>query len=414
MKKLKLLFESARLGIETLWQNKFRSFLTILGVFIGVVIITSVASVLNGFRADVVSQVEDFGTNSIYITRFPLINMGRKSSQVRNRKELSLLDSQAVEAHCPSIESVSPYLSRGGSMTAKYRQNSMENPELRGTFANVFRSSDMDIEEGRGFTDSENDHRASVALIGDGIREALFPGIRAVGKDMVVGGKKLRIIGTMAKKKEGPFGSANPEDRVVLVPYYTFRKMFPRSTDHFITATAYPGKRNAAMSEIEEILRIRRKVPIMEENNFELGTADSIIETFDKIVAGALAVMFMLSSVAFMVGGVGVMNIMLVSVTERTREIGIRKAIGARKRDILTQFLTEAAVLTGMGGLLGMVFAELLLKAVDGAVDQIHAVTPLWARLFAILGSMIIGIVFGLWPALKASRLDPIEALRYE
>jgi putative ABC transport system permease protein len=398
MAGLKILRESSFLGVQTLWQNKFRSFLTILGVFIGVVIILAVASVLNGFRFDVVSQVEEFGSNTIFIYRFPFVNVGRLSPEVRNRKELSFGDAMAIDRLCPSVRSVTPALEKGGLFSVRHGRNEMNNPRLRGSLSSYLESPSSSLADGRNFTDGENTHGARVAVIGDAVKESLFPSVSAVGKSIVVAGKKLRVIGVVAKQKEGPFGSANPEDRLVLIPYSTFRKMDPRVTDHFIMAVARAGLRDEAMEEITSVLRVRRKVPYDEENNFELGTADSIIEAFDKIVAGALAVMFLLSTVAFLVGGVGVMNIMLVSVTERTREIGIRKAIGARKKDIITQFLTEAAVLTGIGGIVGMLFSEGLLSIVDGAVDQIHAVTPMWARVFALVGS----------------RLDPIEALRFE
>jgi putative ABC transport system permease protein len=221
-------------------------------------------------------------------------------------------------------------------------------------------------------------------------------------------------VGSTEKLKEGPFGSENREDNLIRIPYETFRKYYPSEDDHFIALEAKSGQLDLAVEQVSQLLRLRRGVRYDEENDFEVGTATSLIESFDKIVVATLAVMFLLSTVAFMVGGVGVMNIMLVSVTERTKEIGLRKSVGARRADIVQQFLTEAALLSGTGGVLGLVVGELLMNGLGALVPSLPVAIPMWGRAFAFLGSVAVGVVFGMWPALKAARLDPIQALHHE
>jgi putative ABC transport system permease protein len=270
------------------------------------------------------------------------------------------------------------------------------------------------IVDGRFFTDQENQRRVPVCVLGQAITQGLFPTGGAVGKDILVDGRKYTVVGTLEKRKEGPFGSENEEDRMILAPYWTILRFYPALRDHFIAARVVSGRIEEAKDEIAQILRQRRKVRWDEDNSFELGTADSIISSFDAIVFATMAVMFMLSTVGFMVGGVGVMNIMLVSVKERTREIGLRKAVGARRADIMGQFLTEAVVMCAIGGLMGLCAGELLLRLVGTVVPGLPVATPMWARAFAFAGSGSVGLFFGLWPAWKAARLDPIEALRHE
>jgi putative ABC transport system permease protein len=407
--------ENARLAVATLWDRRFRSFLTILGVFIGSVIIVGVASVLNGFRASVVEQVEEFGTNNIYIYRFPFVQTGRLPPEVRNRKPLKLEDAWAIRDSCPSVRYVSPGVQKQQqNFSAVYKDRELQGPQFRGAFPESEFVGNTVMAEGRYFTEADNLHRSNVAVLGYNVANALFPHGGALGKEITVDGKRLHVIGVIQKRKEGPFGAQNEEDNLIISPYNTFHKFYPNERDYFIAVLAKTGELNDAIDQVGELLRRRRKVKWNQENNFEIGTADSIIESFDQIIFATIAVMFLLSTIAFMVGGVGVMNIMLVSVKERTREIGIRKAVGARRRDITWQFLIEASLLTGIGGVLGIGFAEILLTGIHSLVPTLPVVTPQWARVFGLAGSMGVGIVFGMWPALKAARLDPIEALRYE
>ncbi|MFY9345943.1 MAG: ABC transporter permease [Planctomycetota bacterium] len=412
---LQAAFENVRLAFETLAANRFRSFLTVLGIFIGVLLVVTVASVLNGFRQSVVDQVEQFGTNNIYIYRMPFVQLGPMSREMRRRKELSLRDAWAIRDRCPSVEIVSPGIQVPTFLTrASYRGESVDSPRLRGVFPDNVEVANRVLVEGRFFTEQENQHRVPVVVLGFASAQALFPSGGGVGKEILLDGRKYTVVGTLEKRKEGPFGQQNEEDTLFLAPYWTMRRFYPWEDDHFLAARARTGEMTAAIDEITHVLRRQRKVRWNEDNNFEIGTADTLIKSFDDIVFATLAVMFLLSTVGFMVGGVGVMNIMLVSVKERTREIGLRKAVGARRRAILGQFLVEAMVLCTIGGVLGLLVAEGLLSLVELVLPNLASSTPMWARAFAFAGSGGVGLFFGLWPAWKAANLDPVEALRHE
>jgi putative ABC transport system permease protein len=414
-RSLHSVWENTRLAFETLLANRFRSFLTVLGIFIGVLLVVTVASVLNGFRQSVVDQVEQFGTNNIYLSHQPFVNIGRLSREMRLRKPLKVDDAWALRDKCPSIAILTPILDAPTFLTrANYREEEVDTPDLKGAYPEDFEVANRVLKEGRFFTAQENRHRSRVVVLGDSIDKALFPNGGAIGKKVTIDGRQFTVLGTLEKRKAGPFGSENEDDALFLAPYLTVLSCYPGADDVVIAVRSKPGMLEAAKDEIEQVLRRRRRVRWNEDSNFEMETSDSLIQSFDDIVLAVLAVMFLLSTVGFMVGGVGVMNIMLVSVRERTREIGLRKAVGARRRDILGQFLVEATVLCTIGGVLGLLVAEGLLNLIALVVPDLASATPWWARVFAFAGSGGVGLFFGLWPAWKAASLDPVEALRYE
>ena len=415
--------ENTALALQTIGAHKFRAALTILGVFIGVLVIVETAAVLNGFRQTVVDNTEGFGTRNIYLWRYPFIQTGRLPTEVINRKPLTLEDARALQAEVKAAEYVSPAmlygLPRPGQIPpappeARYRDKAMSRPRLIGGFPVGEVVVNVPVDNGRYFSDSENEHRAFVCVLAFNVVEALFPAEDPIGKSINVMGHDFIVVGTVAKQRAGPFGSENQEDNNVVIPYYTFRKILPALDDHFIVVRVREGRMREGMEEVETVLRRRRNVPLNAENNFEIGTAESFISTFDDITGAVFVVMIALSSVAFIVGGVGVTNIMLVGVTERTREIGIRKAVGARRSDITWQFLTEAVALTGSGGLAGLLFGWLLSLGVMALIPSLAMKIPFWAGALGFLGSLSVGLIFGIWPAVKAARLDPIVALRYE
>ena len=410
-----LWFENILLAFEAMRDRKSRTALTIAGVFIGVVIIVGVASVLNGFRQRVVDNLEQFGANNLYITREPLMEMGRPGSEIRRRKRLTLKDVEAVAERSPSLVAVSPSIDAPPEdVVVRFRGQEMIGPALSGVWPAMSQVMNAELTGGRFFTEEETRAHAAVCVIGAGVIDGLFTQTSALDRDVQVAGRTFRVVGTMAKFKDSPFGGENPQDSMILIPYTIFRDMFPERREPIIAARAKTGMLQQAIAEVEDVMRVRRKVAWDAQNDFEIGTSDSMIRTFDKIVFATMAVMFALSSVAFMVGGVGVMNVMLASVRERTREIGIRRAIGARRRDIIGQFLTEAITLTGVGGLLGVAFGELLMLSLGALFPGMPVATPMWSRIFGLAGSMGVGLVFGLWPAIAAAKVDPITALRYE
>jgi putative ABC transport system permease protein len=415
--------ENTVLAMQTLVTHKFRAALTILGVFIGVLVIVAMAAVLNGFRQSVLDNAESFGTRNVYLWRYPFIMTSRPSAEILNRKPLSLEDSIAIREEVAAAEYVYagiPYaIPLPGEVPpappeVRYRDKAMNRTQLIGNFPVAELVMNVPVAEGRYFNEAENLHRAYVAVLAFNVVEALFPSEDPIGKTINVGGQDFTVVGTVKKQKAGPFGSENQEDNDVFIPYWTFHKMFPSKDDHFIIVRMREGRMAEGLAGLEQVLRRRRNVPIDKDNDFEIGTPDSFISTFDDIVGAVFGVMMIISSIAFMVGGVGVMNIMLVAVTERTREIGIRKAVGARRSDIVWQFLTEAATLTGVGGVAGLLFGWLLSWSVTALIPALVMKIPLWAALLSFLGSVSVGLVFGMWPALKAAWMDPITALRHE
>jgi ABC-type antimicrobial peptide transport system permease subunit len=314
---------------------------------------------------------------------------------------------------CAAIQAVTIWISQWEQPhRARYQGNEVLPIDLRGTLPNYpIVLANTDMVEGRYFTDSENLHRESVIVLGQDAAKALFGGLPATGKEILVDGSTFCVIGVLTRP-QGNFG-ANDEDRRGLMPYQTFRRIYPSSYENAFRFQARRDQLDAAVDEAREVLRRRRSVPYSKPDTFEIQTATQQIEEFHSIVGMVAVAMVVLSSIGLLIGGVGVMNIMLVSVTERTREIGVRKAVGARRGDIAWQFLSEAMALTGAGGLIGMLLVEGLVLLIRRSTS-IKAAVPLWAVVAGLSVSLGVGLIFGVWPAMKAARLDPVDALRYE
>jgi len=297
------------------------------------------------------------------------------------------------------------------SVNVRFKGNDMYDVNLMGVEEAYARGGQVDIHLGRFFGDEEGRRRMPVAVVGADIEKGLYANMDPIGKTLLVDGHEFLVVGTMLRPAASFFGDT---DNRVLVPYGMMRKMYPNAKEMAIIATAYDGRLPEALDQVRTVLRIDRHVPYSKPDNFALSTAEQMVADFRQITSVTFLVMAVLSSIGLLVGGIGVMNIMLVSVTERTHEIGVRKAVGARTTDILIQFLLEAAVLTGLGGVAGIVFGWVISLIAKLLFTSIPASVPLWAAVTGVVVSVATGLFFGIWPANKAARLDPVEALRYE
>jgi len=406
--------ENLWLALDTLRTHKFRSFLTILGVLIGTTTVIAVASVFAGLERQVAEAANDFGTRNLFIFKFdPGIHVGRLSREERLRKPLTFEDAMAIQQECPSVQTVAveTFIWWSNPPVVKYKGMQIFDYNFLGATPSDFEAVNDNLADGRFYTDIDNLHRENVAVIGADVVKRFFPNEDPVGKNIVIGTESFQVIGTIAPRKSFP--GDNGTDRVVKIPYLTFKKMYPAEKENFIIATAFAGKLDQAKDEVEGLLRRRRHVKPSEGDSFGISSAESLITQFDQLIGTVVLVTVVISSIGLLVGGIGVMNIMLVSVTERTREIGVRKAIGARRSDITWQFLLEAMTLTGSGGLLGILLG-FGLSFLIRTLDILPSSVPLWSVFTGFVVAVSIGLFFGLWPALKASRLDPIVALRYE
>jgi ABC-type antimicrobial peptide transport system permease subunit len=412
-------YENLKMAIDTLRSNKLRSFLTIFGVLVGVITVMLISSVISGFDMAIKKEVESFGTRSIFLYKFEIgFSTGNRTREERMRKSLTMDDAEAI-SKLPTIETAVPFLDISNNffgqkilVTGKNGKTSSA-VNLQGTMPEIERTSSEVLLDGRWFSQTESDMKTNVCLIGSTVAESYFPYGSPVGQTLEIGGSEFRIIGILEKREQlfGGGGGNNDQSNIIYMPMGAALKLKPNADDLFILAVAREGMLQRAQDDVQDLLRIRRQVPFDKPNNFSMATAASIIDQFRAITAGVAIAMIVISSVGLMIGGIGVMNIMLVSVTERTREIGIRKAIGAKQSDILMQFLIEAATLTGLGGLLGLFIGWMLTFLVKMIMPSY---VPLWAPIAGFCASVLLGIVFGLFPAWKAARLDPIESLRYE
>ncbi len=413
-------YENLKMALNTLRANKLRSFLTIFGVIIGVMVVMLISSFISGIDVAVKKQVESFGTRSIFLRKFDIQAVGghRRTQEERMRKPLTMEDAEALN-RLPTIEVAVPFLDITNNYFGQKLLVSGKNGKtsssvrLQGTLPDVEKTNSVILQEGRWFTQNESDDKADVCLIGSSVVDAYFPFGSPIGENLEIGGRVFRVIGVLQKREQlfGGGGGNNDQSNIIYMPIGAALRLKPFADDLFILTIAKEGRLDEAKDQVQDLLRVRRQVPFGAKNNFGMETAASIIEQFQSITAGAALAMIVISSVGLMIGGIGVMNIMLVSVTERTREIGIRKAIGAKQSDILLQFLIEAATLTGFGGLIGLLIGWALTFLIALVFPSY---VPWWAPPLGFFASVGIGIVFGLFPAWKAARLDPIESLRYE
>ena len=376
-----------------------------------------IASIISGIDVSVKKEVESFGTRSIFLSKnSPGIHIGRRSREERMRKELTYDDAIAI-ATLPTIEVSVPFLDVssdffGKKINVSGNGKTSAGVNLQGTLPDFERAGTEVISEGRFFSSFENETNQNVCVIGSKVADDFFRFGSPVEQTLKIGSQEFRVVGVLQKREQFLFsGGSDDQNNAIYLPYNVARKIKPNADDVFILAVAKSGLMDEAKDQVRDLLRVRRQVPFAAADNFGLETAESVLENFRSITAGLAIAMVVISSVGLMVGGIGVMNIMLVSVTERTREIGVRKAIGARRRDIMWQFLIEAATLTGLGGVVGLSIGWLLTLLLRLLLPSY---VPLWAPIGGFVASVGIGLIFGLWPAWKAARLDPIESLRYE
>ena len=408
--------ESVKMALDTLRTNKMRSGLTILGIVIGVMTVITISSVINGLNTSVSNLVAQFGTNVLWVFRFPAIGV-RPTAEMLARKQMTYDDMVAISQlpHVVAATAGLQFTNRSfgvGSVVAKFGLRKAENVSLEGDTPSTLTVYDKVLSGGRFFTITDQERAADVTVLGHDVAETLFGVIDPIGKEVVIEGRTFTVIGVFEKQKTAFGGGKNPNDSFAYFTMSTFKKLHPEILDYWISAKFDDQKNKPLVTEeIRELLRLRRKVRNEADDNFAIFGSDSITRLWNQITGSLFLLMFGLSSVGLMVGGVGVMNIMLVSVTERTREIGVRKAIGATRQTILLQFTLEAVVLCAVGGVLGICAGSVIALVLGVWIPS--QVSVIWVTV-AFLSSCAIGLVFGIYPAWKASNLDPIEALRYE
>jgi putative ABC transport system permease protein len=406
--------ESAAMAVETVRTNTLRSLLTILGVTVGVVTVIFMVSIIQGLNKAFADQIESLGSNTIFVSKFDPSFGRQPGAEERQRKDLTLDDADALRREAPSIVGVSP-IQRKIATTVRYSDKQSDTPVLLGVIPEYEFVHSQYVGHGRFIADMDVHERANVCVLGVDVVRALFPYEDPLDKEIKIGGNTFRVIGVME-----PLGNffGQSRDNSMFIPITTFQKYYrdfpiPEVIFFVIVRPKSRAEVKPAMEEIRDILRRRRRVPFGEKDNFGISSQDSLLDIYNQLTGATALVLTAVSFVALMIGGIGVMNIMLVSVTERTKEIGIRKAVGATRSNILAQFLIEAVVLTGIGGLAGLIIGEIA-SLLMNRYSPLPAYVPLWAIAVGIGISAAVGLVFGLWPAWKAARLDPIEALRWE
>ena len=412
--------EEFLLALDTLRKNPLRSALTILGIVIGITTVITVSAMINGLNDNVLAGIRELGSDTIIAYRFPWASLSRPPSAWFTRKELQPEWADDMEK-LPHVLAASPsmriFMPQFGSGTADVRRGAYraKNVILQGNSPSIERIFDMKVQYGRPFDENDTEHRSPVVMLGYDTARILFPDpVKSIGQEVTLNGQLFTVICTMEKRKQGISGGSNPEDNIAVMPVTTLRKLYPNNRDYVIFAKASDPKFVAeAVEEMRDLLRRKRRLTSEKPDDFALFTSDYFLDIWNKISGLVFILMFAVASVGLIVGGIGVMNIMLVSVTERTREIGVRKAIGARRNSILVQFLIEAVTLSAIGGVIGVIFGSGLTLLLRYGLT-VPAVLSLFWIVAALVMCALIGIVFGVYPAWKAARLDPVEALRYE
>ena len=406
-------FSGIGMALDTIRGHKLRAFLTVLGVIIGTGAVIGVGSILAGLDGAITNIFRSFGPTTLIVFKFKIgVRTGDLTPEEMRRKPLTYENAQAIDERCPAVAHVSPYLFPDWRVInrAHYKGNDIFNVDIGGT-EEAYAAGGTVMKFGRFFTDMESRHHLPVVVIGEDIQTGFFGGLDPVGKWIEVNGHQFEVVGSMERPA---FAFPGSQDLRILFPYFTMHKLFPNAKENMILVIARPGMMAEAEDEVRTVLRVERRVPNNQPDSFSISTSEQLIEDFHKVTSMVALVIVVLSSIGLLVGGIGVMNIMLVSVTERTREIGIRKAIGARRADIVLQFLTEAVVLTVMGGMLGMFFGWLISLAARLVFPSLPTAVPMWAAVLGTAVSVGVGLFFGIWPATRAARLDPVVALRYE
>ena len=403
------------MAFDSLKTHKLRSFLTLLGIMIGVLAVIGMVSIIQGLNHSILSELESVGTDLVMVSKYEPIQMGHLSEEERQRKDLTFEDAVAMEKECSLVKAVAVDLVADifGEQSIKYQNTKTQDAYILGMNENWPQVLSVYLpERGRFITESDVNHSTKVCVLGSQVNEILFPHLNAVGKEIRIGPEKFTVIGVLQKRGE-IFGQSR--DNFVGIPITTLMKCFPHNLAR-IEIIATPKKHGyiqETMEQIINLLRQRRKVPFGKPNDFSIYTQDSLLDLYNQLTGAIYLVMIIISSIGLLVGGIGVMNIMLVSVKERTREIGIRKAVGARSSDILRQFLIEAIFLTGTGGTLGVLFGFALAFLVRAATPLPASVTA-WSVILGLFVSVSVGLFFGIFPARKAAKVEPIICLRYE
>ena len=429
-----LLKEIVVMSADTLRASKMRSALTVLGIVIGITSIVGMTSLIRGFDESLRDSIRELGANVIFVQKFGALSFasGKSFLELMRRPNLTPEDADAVARECASCATVDVWLGATGSSRSRmyYGHEHTTQLAIMGATANFAAVNFAKVELGRLFIPYEVDHRRNVVVLGNTAWVALFPNSDPIGKEVRIGSEQFTVIGALGKRPNAG-GLAQGVDDFAIIPYTTHEKVYGKilkgsakvSLNGFNPGALRTGmiailprgdvSRDAAMSEVEAIMRIRHNLRLDQPDDFDLVTQDAVLQVWDQISSATFLALVVISSIALMVGGIGVMAIMMISVTERTREIGVRKALGARRREILWQFLVEAVFLTSAGGLIGILLGSSIGLAVHW-LSGFPVSLPWWSFAIGIGFSATIGIFFGLFPAFKASRLDPIEALRYE